>query len=149
MDMPPTGPPAKTVLILDDVLINLKVLERILRPAGYHVICVMNALDALAAAQREHPDLILLDTRFSPDDEADEPWNSDGICLMEFFHQMDRFKHIPIIIVTADVIPEVRDRALKAGALAFVELPIHTKPILNLVRISLAPAVSAYNTQTA
>jgi CheY-like chemotaxis protein len=49
------------ILVVDDEAKNVKLLEALLLPRGYRVVCASNGAEALQQVQQERPDLILLD----------------------------------------------------------------------------------------
>lgn len=125
---------AKKILVVDDNEIVIKTISLKLQGAGYQVIAAMDGAEAVAAARRENPDLILLDIHFPPDVGSVE-W--DGFRIMEWFHRLDTAKKIPVIIITGSEDPKSKERATTEGAVAFFQKPIEHDYLLKVVRATL------------
>jgi putative two-component system response regulator len=111
------------ILIVDDERVNVVLLERILQQAGYtNVKSTTDSTQAAALYDEFEPDLILLDLHMP---------GLDGFAVME---QLDgRIKDddfLPILILTADIRPEIKRRALSAGAKDFVTKPFDRTEVL-------------------
>ena len=130
----PAGAQAKKILIVDDNEVVIKTITLKLQGAGYQVVGAMDGSEAVAAARRENPDLILLDISFPPDVGSVE-W--DGFRIMEWFHRLDTAKKIPIIIITGSEDPKAKERATNAGAVAFFQKPLEHDFLLKVVRATI------------
>jgi CheY-like chemotaxis protein len=137
MNTDPAAPPKKKILVVDDNEIVVKTLTLKLQGAGYEVIVAMDGAEAVAAARKETPDLILLDIFFPPD-VGSVPW--DGFRIMEWFHRLDVARKIPIIVITGSEDPKSRDRATNSGAVAFFQKPIEHDNLLKVIRATLGDA---------
>jgi CheY-like chemotaxis protein len=126
--------PAKKILVVDDNEIILKTISLKLQGAGYQVFTALDGSEAVAAARREHPDLILLDVSFPPDVGGVE-W--DGFRIMEWFHRLDEAKRIPVIIITGGEDARNKERAVAGGAVAFFHKPIDHDDLLKVIRATL------------
>lgn len=126
--------PAKKILVVDDNEIILKTISLKLQGAGYQVFTALDGSEAVAAARREHPDLILLDVSFPPDVGGVE-W--DGFRIMEWFHRLDEAKRIPVIIITGGEDARNKERAVSGGAVAFFHKPIDHDDLLKVIRATL------------
>ena len=140
MNSSPTGPSVKKILIVDDNEIVIKTITLKLQGAGYKVIGAMDGSEAVAAARRENPDLILLDISFPPDVGSVE-W--DGFRIMEWFHRLDTARKIPIIIITGSEDPKAKERATNAGAVAFFLKPLEHDYLLKVVRATIGDPTSS------
>jgi two-component system cell cycle response regulator DivK len=129
----PTSMPKK-VLVVDDNEIILKTISLKLQGAGYQVVTALDGSQAVAAARRESPDLILLDISFPPDVDG-VPW--DGFRIMEWFQRLDPSKRIPVIIITGGDDVKNKDRAISSGAVAFFNKPIDHDDLLKVIRSTL------------
>ena len=126
--------PVKKILVVDDDEIILKTLSLKLQGAGYRVFTALDGAEAVAAARKENPDLILLDIGFPPAVDG-VPW--DGFRIMEWFHRLDSPKKIPIIIITGSEDPKIKGRAASSGAVAFFHKPIDHDDLLMVIRSAL------------
>lgn len=99
-----------TLLLVDDSALEQRMITGLLRPIGrLRVVLADDGVQALAALERERPDLILTDL-VMPD--------IDGL---ELVHQVrTRFPAIPIILMTAYGSEEAAMRALRAGAANYI-----------------------------
>ena len=104
------------ILVVDDILANVRLLEAKLTAEYFEVITAMNGLDALDAVARNRPDLILLDVMMP---------GIDGIEVCRRIKSNPSTQHIPIVMVTALDQPEDRVRGLNAGADDFLTKPVN------------------------
>ena len=104
------------VLVVDDIIANVRLLEAKLAAEYFEVVTAMNGLDALDAVQRTKPDIILLDVMMP---------GIDGIEVCTRLKSNPTTQHIPIIMVTALDQPEDRLRGLRAGADDFLTKPVN------------------------
>jgi len=111
------------ILVVDDERVNVVLLERILEQDGYtNVRSTTKSEQAVALYDEFEPDLILLDLHMP---------GLDGFAVMEHLEgriASDTF--LPILILTADIRPEVKRRALSAGAKDFVTKPFDRTEVL-------------------
>src|SRR2546430_15110656 len=92
------------IFIIDDEVMNVRVLERILQRAGYTNLLMTNdARRALAMFTDDDPDLVLLDLHMP---------HQDGYEILSGLRQRvppDTF--LPIVVLTADITPDAKHRA--------------------------------------
>ena len=129
--------PTRKILVVDDNQVVVKTLSLKLQAAGYQVITAEDGSEAVAAARKENPDLILLDISFPPD-VGSVQW--DGFRIMEWFHRLDTVRKIPIIVITGSEDPKARERATSNGAVAFFLKPIEHESLLKVIRATLGDA---------
>jgi two-component system, OmpR family, KDP operon response regulator KdpE len=130
-----TEPPAaKKILVVDDNEIILKTISLKLQGAGYQVITALDGAQAVAAARKEMPDLILLDISFPPDVGGVE-WN--GFRIMEWFRRMETVKKTPVIVITGGDDTQNKEQAVAGGAVAFFHKPIDHDDLLKVIRATL------------
>jgi CheY-like chemotaxis protein len=134
-----TKAPPKTILIVDDNEIVIKTISLKLQGAGYRVVTAMDGSEAVAAARREKPDLILLDISFPPDIGSIE-W--DGFRIMEWFHRLDTARKIPIIIITGSEDPQTKEKATQSGAVAYFQKPLEHDYLLKVIRATLGDSTA-------
>ena len=135
----PAAAPAKKILIVDDNEIVIKTITLKLQGSGYRVVAAMDGSEAVAAARREIPDLILLDISFPPDVGSVE-W--DGFRIMEWFQRLENSRKIPIIIITGSEDPRMKERATNAGAVAYFQKPLEHDFLLKVVRSTIGDPLS-------
>lgn len=122
----PASPDAR-ILIVDDEEVNLRLLDRILRSAGYtNVHTYASPADAIASFVRLSPDIVLLDLHMP---------ELDGIELIgRLTALLEPGEFLPMLMLTGDQDPEVRQRALSEGAMDFVTKPFEVSEVLLRMR---------------
>jgi putative two-component system response regulator len=116
-----------TILIVDDQQPNIRLLERILQPAGYtHVHGTRDPREIGALCRKLSPDLILLDLHM--------PYVSGLRVLEQLEEHIRKETFLPILVITADTLPETRQKALAAGATDFLTKPFDPTEVLLRVR---------------
>lgn len=95
-----------TVLVVDDMPIFLEPIAATLRREGYETCCAQNGMEALAIAQREPPDLILLDIAMPV---------LDGLSCLKRLRADPRTRSIPVIMLTAAAERQMVLSAVGAG----------------------------------
>jgi len=123
----------KKILVVDDNLVVRRIVGMGLQKSGYEVLEAADGGTALGIVRTNKPDLILLDIFFPPDVAAGGGAAWDGFHIMEWLQRMDHAKNLPIMIMTGSKPEEYRERALKAGAVAFFPKPIDLDELLTAV----------------
>ena len=113
------------VLVVDDILANVRLLEAKLAAEYFDVVTAMNGVDALEAVQRTKPDIVLLDVMMP---------GLDGIEVCRRIKASADTQHIPVIMVTALDQPEDRVRGLEAGADDFLTKPVNDVALFTRVK---------------
>jgi DNA-binding response OmpR family regulator len=116
------------VLVVDDEADFLATYDRLLRRQGYRTITAATLQAALAALDRERPDLIIADLRLS---------DGDGLDVVRAARA--RLRPPPVIVVTGFASGESRRQALDVGATAYLAKPFSTSALVSLVRETLGP----------
>jgi DNA-binding response OmpR family regulator len=115
----------KTILIVDDdpdVRLGLHIR---LKAAHYDVIFAEDGITTIAEARKHMPELIILDLGLPA---------GDGFRVMELLKANDGLSLIPVIVVSARDRNANMDRALKAGAKAFLQKPVDNANLLSVIR---------------
>jgi len=113
------------VLVVDDVIQNVKLLEAKLTSEYFDVLTAMNGQDALKIIDEEHPDIILLDVMMP---------GMDGFEVCRRIRANPKTTHIPVIMVTALDQPKDRVAGIEAGADDFLTKPVSDLPLFARVR---------------
>lgn len=113
----------KTILVVDDSVINLKNVKRTLSDK-YKVVPVSSAKDGLAFLKIGTPDLILLDVMMP---------EMDGLEMMEILSGNDQYRKIPVVFLTANEDSEREDKGIKMGARDFIRKPIEPQDMIDRI----------------
>jgi len=119
---------SRKLLVIDDDTDVLKGLTVRLKANGYAVAQAVDGMQAILAARRERPDLILLDIGLP---------GGDGYSVMERLRSMRPLARIPIVVLTALDPATHQERALRAGAAAFLQKPVENEALLGAIRSAL------------
>ena len=125
--------PRGRILVVDDEPDLVRVLEFGLKASGYTVEVASDGQEGLKKAREIKPDVILLDLMLP---------KLDGYKVCRLLKFDDRFKHIPIIILSARTQEGDQTLALEMGANRFVTKPYDFAEILGYIETLLkAPSV--------
>ena len=121
--------PRKKILIVDDdqdLVVGLAV--RLRKVGGYDVIMASDGLGAVTKAQREKPDLIILDLGLPV---------GDGFSVLERLKTLMNTALIPVIVLSARDPGEAQDAVLEMGADVFFQKPADNDQLLAAIRHAL------------
>jgi two-component system KDP operon response regulator KdpE len=116
------------ILVVDDDPDLVKAMRLRLRANNCEVITVSDGYSVIGAAQKERPDVIILDLGLPA---------GDGFVVLERLQSSDTLSGIPVIVLTARDPQGNEARALKAGAAAFFQKPVDNDELMNVIRVSL------------
>jgi two-component system cell cycle response regulator DivK len=116
---------SKRILVVEDHEDNRRILHDLLTSAGYEVIQAENGKEALAAAARERPDLILMDIQLPL---------LDGYEATRRIKADPDLRAIPIIVVTSYALSGDEGKARAAGCDAYVTKPYSPRALLAKIR---------------
>jgi PAS domain S-box-containing protein len=124
------------VLVADDHPVNRRVMEMILEPLGIEVVAVENGAEAVEAVSEESFDVVLMDMQMPV---------MDGL---EATRTIVAAKGPPVVMVSANGLPQHVEAALEAGAVAFVTKPIQPADLIETViaTVEQAPVPKAIGT---
>src|SRR5262249_5145682 len=123
LSMPDPAYLSARLLVVDDEEANVDLLEQMLARAGYgNVTGTTDPRAALELARERPPSLILLDLMMP---------HLDGFALMEQLRPLiEEALFLPILVLTADITPAAKERALTAGAKDFLAKPFDRTELL-------------------
>ena len=122
------------ILAVEDEPRNAALLEAILTRAGYRLHVADQIGEARAWLTDGEPALVLLD-RHLPD--------GDGLELIPEIKGTPRLHAVPILLVSASVLPQDVEAAMAAGCDGFLAKPVRVKPLVDEVRRLLGDEVDA------
>jgi putative two-component system response regulator len=121
--MPEPAPTRGSILIVDDQESNIRILERMLGKAGYaHLSSTSDPRLALPLFLERHPDLVLLDLHM--------PYLDGFAVLDQLRPHVSEGTYLPILVLTADISTESKQRALTMGAKDFLAKPFDSIEVL-------------------
>lgn len=122
----------KRVLIVDDDRDLLRALTVRLKASGYDVAFAVDGISAISVAQESKPDVVILDIGLP---------GGDGFLVLERFRAIAQLSAVPIVVLTA-IDPSInKERALHAGAVAFLQKPAENKLLLATLAKALGEPV--------
>jgi len=127
-DVRPTG---KTVLIVEDNELNMKLFHDLLDAHGYRTLQTRNGIDALKLAREHRPDLILMDIQLP---------EVSGLEVTKWLKDDEQMRDIPVIAVTAFAMKGDEERIREGGCESYISKPISIGTFLETVRRYLGEA---------
>ncbi len=115
----------KTVLIVEDNELNMKLFHDLLEAHGYATIETRNGVEALELARTHMPDLILMDIQLP---------EVSGLDVTKWLKEDERTRPIPVIAVTAFAMKGDEERIRGGGCEAYLSKPISVSKFLETVR---------------
>ncbi len=120
---------SETILIVDDTLVNLRLLSQMLIQQGFHVRAVTSGSRALVSVRASVPDLILLDVAMP---------EMDGYEVCRQIKADEASRAVPIIFISALDSPGDKVRAFQAGGVDYITKPFYLEEVVARVRTHLA-----------
>jgi two-component system cell cycle response regulator DivK len=114
----------KTVLVVEDNELNMKLFHDLLEANGYRVLQTRDGLSALDIARQHMPDLILMDIQLP---------EVSGIEVTKWLKEDDELKSIPVIAVTAFAMKGDEEKIREGGCEAYISKPISVLGFLQMV----------------
>ncbi|HUL10377.1 MAG TPA: response regulator [Candidatus Acidoferrum sp.] len=121
---PQTGQP-KTILVVEDNELNMKLFHDLLEAHGYNILQTRDGMEALKLARQHKPDLILMDIQLP---------EVSGLEVTKWIKEDDALKAIPIIAVTAFAMKGDEEKIREGGCEAYIAKPISVTNFLKTVQ---------------
>ena len=115
----------KTVLIVEDNELNMKLFHDLLDAHGYATLQTRNGMDALQLARDHRPDLILMDIQLP---------EVSGLEVTKWLKEDDELRGIPVVAVTAFAMKGDEERIRQGGCEAYLSKPISVMSFVDTVR---------------
>jgi len=106
---------AKTVLVVEDNDLNMKLFHDLLEAHGYQILQTKNGRDALRLAREHHPDLILMDIQLP---------EISGLEVTKLIKSDASLCKIPVVAVTAFAMKGDEEKIREGGCEAYIAKPI-------------------------
>jgi len=114
-----------TILIVEDNEKNMKLVRDILRHNGHDTLEATTGVDGVRLAVAKRPDLVLMDIQL-PD--------IDGIEALRRIREERALDAMPVVAVSASVMPDDQQKIVASGFDAFVTKPINLRQFLETVK---------------
>jgi two-component system cell cycle response regulator DivK len=115
----------KRILSIEDQADNRRIIRDLLTSTGYEVLEAVKGDEGVSLAEREKPDLILMDIQLP---------GLDGYEATRRIKANPALAHIPIIVVTSYALSGDEDKARSAGCDAYIAKPFDALQLLSMVR---------------
>ncbi len=122
---------AKSVMIVEDNELNMKLFNDLLEANGYRTIKTRNGLEALDLARAHRPDLILMDIQLP---------EVSGLEVTKWLKEDDDLHVIPVIAVTAFAMKGDEERIRQGGCEAYISKPISVAKFVETVKSYIGDA---------
>jgi two-component system, cell cycle response regulator DivK len=116
--------PAKTVLIVEDNDLNMKLFNDLLEAHGYSTLRTKDGIEALQMAREHRPDLILMDIQLP---------EISGLEVTKWLKEDEELRSIPVIAVTAFAMKGDEEKIREGGCEAYIAKPISVLGFLRTV----------------
>lgn len=123
--------PRPKILVVDDDPDLVRAMRSRLLANNFEVTTATNGYSAIASSYKQRPSLIILDLGLPA---------GDGFVILDRLQNSDELASIPVIVLSARDPQNNEERALKAGAAAFLQKPADNEELLELIRVTLGPA---------
>ncbi len=115
---------AKTILIVEDNDLNMKLFNDLLQAHGYDTVQTKDGKDVMKLARRHRPDLIVMDIQMP---------QISGLEVARALKTDAKLKHIPIIAVTACAMKGDEEKIRQGGCEGYIAKPISVPNFLKTV----------------
>ena len=116
---------AKTILYVEDNEVNRRLVQDLLSPTTYRLLEAVDGESGMAMARKEHPDLILMDVQLP---------KISGIEATRTLRREPATAKTPIIAITSFALAGDEEKAMAAGATAYMAKPYSPRDLLELIR---------------
>ena len=120
---------SKTVLIIEDNDLNMKLVRSMLQLAHYEIVEAQNAEGGIELAREHLPNLILMDIQLP---------GIDGLDATRIIKKDPKLAHIPIVALTSYAMQGDEEKAISAGCTGYIAKPIDTRNFLDILSQYLA-----------
>ncbi len=115
----------KTVLVVEDNELNMKLFHDLLEAHGYNILQTKDGMEALRLAREHKPDLILMDIQLP---------EVSGLEVTKWIKEDDDLKSIPVIAITAFAMKGDEEKVRAGGCEAYIAKPISVTNFLETVQ---------------
>lgn len=116
---------SKTVLIVEDNELNMKLFHDLLEAHGYATLQTKDGIEAMKIARQKRPDLILMDIQLP---------EVSGLEVTKWLKEDPELRAIPVVAVTAFAMKGDEDKIRQGGCEAYIAKPISVSKFLETVQ---------------
>ena len=120
---------AKTVMIVEDNVLNMKLFSDLLQANGYDTLQAKDGRSVLTMAREHRPDLIVMDIQLQ---------GISGLDITKMIKSDDQLKDTPVIAVTAFAMKGDEKKIREAGCDAYISKPISVPRLMETISMFLA-----------
>jgi two-component system cell cycle response regulator DivK len=117
-------PQQKTILIVEDNDLNMKLFHDLLEAHGYRILQTKDGMESLKLARQHRPDLILMDIQLP---------EVSGLEVTKWLKEDDELRSIPVIAVTAFAMKGDEEKIREGGCEAYIAKPISVAHFLQTI----------------
>jgi two-component system cell cycle response regulator DivK len=117
-------PQQKTILIVEDNDLNMKLFHDLLEAHGYRILQTKDGMESLKLARQHRPDLILMDIQLP---------EVSGLEVTKWLKEDDELRAIPVIAVTAFAMKGDEEKIREGGCEAYIAKPISVANFLQTI----------------
>ena len=116
---------AKTVLIVEDNELNMKLFNDLVETRGHKIVQTRNGIEAVDLARKHRPDLILMDIQLP---------EVSGLEVTQWLKDDEELKGIPVIAVTAFAMKGDEEKIRQGGCEDYISKPISISDFIQIVQ---------------
>ena len=116
---------SKTILIVEDNELNMKLFNDLLEAHGYLTLQARNGVEAVELARKHHPNLILMDIQLP---------EASGLQVTQWIKDDESLRSIPVVAITAFAMKGDEEKIRQGGCEAYLSKPISVVKFLETVR---------------
>ena len=114
----------KTVLVVEDNALNIKLVRSLLTIHNYGVLEAMDAETGIQLTRKHQPDLVLMGVQLP---------GMDGLKATQIIKGDPALKDIPVVVLTSYAMQGDEEKAVKAGCTGYITKPLDTKAFLETI----------------
>jgi two-component system, cell cycle response regulator DivK len=115
----------KTVLVVEDNELNMKLFHDLLEANGYNIVQTRSGLEAIDLARKHRPNLILMDIQLP---------EVSGLEVTKWLKEDDELRGVPVVAVTAFAMKGDEERIRQGGCEAYLSKPISVGKFIETVK---------------
>jgi two-component system cell cycle response regulator DivK len=126
-------PMAKTVLIVEDNELNMKLFNDLVETRGHRIVQTRSGIEAVDLARKHRPDLILMDIQLP---------EVSGLEVTQWLKDDEELKSIPVVAVTAFAMKGDEEKIRQGGCEAYLSKPISVAKFFETIDRFLGPGAT-------